>query len=385
MDSLRRRHISRRGFLQGTLAATIAGAGLAIFGPGPSRGRERVRTLTQDIRHDPGELARGVRQGTRLARVNEGDGLVLQPGRRTGTYLSPIVRTELPFTHAGLHWLADYPAGSDILLDVRTSVDGDRWSPWRRLYIEAEAGQAARGETYGALISEDRGRYLQYRATLQKGEGGPPVIRYVTITLINTLDGPPLEPASPDLSVASLVAPAAASAAVTKPVTFTREEWGADESLRFSGGSEVWPRMYVPTKKLVVHHTATGNFYTSGAAQVRAIYYYHAATLGWGDIGYNALIDRFGNSYEGRHGRVGSSLDHPTWGREILSAGVVAGHVLSYNYGSAASPSLGTSRKGRRPQAPWPCSERSWHANANATASTQRALRTSCVPTTCGS
>ena len=75
-----------------------------------------------------------------------------------------------------------------------------------------------------------------YEKTLAAREGAPPVIRYVTIPLITPLDGPPLAPASPDLSVASLVAPAAASAAVTKPVTCTREEWGADESLRFSGG-----------------------------------------------------------------------------------------------------------------------------------------------------
>ena len=76
-------------------------------------------------------------------------------------------------------------------------------------------------------------------------------------------------------------------------------------------------RMYIPTKKLIVHHTATltndnpqdPNYpypaYTADQAvqDIQSIYYYHAITLGWGDIGYNALIDRFGRVFEGRRGR----------------------------------------------------------------------------------
>jgi hypothetical protein len=50
--------------------------------------------------------------------------------------------------------------------------------------------------------------------------------------------------------------------------------------------------MYVPAKKVVLHHTATSNAYVDGAAEVRAIYAYHAKTLRWGDIGYHSLIDK---------------------------------------------------------------------------------------------
>jgi hypothetical protein len=96
--------------------------------------------------------------------------------------------------------------------------------------------------------------------------------------------------------------------------------------------------MYVPVKKLVVHHTATGRLLTTDAeieAEVRAIYTYHARTLGWGDVGYGAFIGLNGKSYEGRHGRGGGSS------REVFSHDVVAGHAFEHNYGTAGVALIG--------------------------------------------
>jgi hypothetical protein len=60
---------------------------------------------------------------------------------------------------------------------------------------------------------------------------------------------------------------------------------------------------FVPAMKLLLHHTTTRNDYATeveAAAEVRAIYSYHAATQRYGDIGYTALIDQFGTIRE-RH------------------------------------------------------------------------------------
>ncbi len=94
----------------------------------------------------------------------------------------------------------------------------------------------------------------------------------------------------------------------------TRAQWGADESLRRGSPS------YATVKMAFVHHTDTGNDYTAADAPaiVRAIYAYHTQTLGWSDIGYDFLIDRFGTIYEGRYGgvargrrgRAGARLQH---------------------------------------------------------------------------
>lgn len=112
--------------------------------------------------------------------------------------------------------------------------------------------------------------------------------------------------------------------AVTKPYIISRAGWGADESLRFSNGSEIWPAEYFNWVKAVLHHTATSTDQDPLVA-IRAIYYYHAVSLGWGDIGYNYLIDRNGNIYEGRYG----------------GENVQGGHVYGYNRGSMGVAVIG--------------------------------------------
>ncbi|MBJ7351681.1 MAG: peptidoglycan recognition protein, partial [Rhodococcus sp.] len=107
-----------------------------------------------------------------------------------------------------------------------------------------------------------------------------------------------------DSALSDLATPVAGDAG---PKVITRAQWGADESIRcatptiddFIGGA-------------TVHHTAGSNDYSKSesAEIVRAIYAYHAQTLGWCDIGYNALVDKYGQIFEGRAG----GLDKPVQG-----------------------------------------------------------------------
>ena len=61
-----------------------------------------------------------------------------------------------------------------------------------------------------------------------------------------------------------------------------------------------------------VHHTASTNSYdaTTALENIRAIYAYDAQVLGWCDIAYNFLVDKFGRIFEGRYGGV----DRPVHG-----------------------------------------------------------------------
>ncbi|MCK5084502.1 MAG: N-acetylmuramoyl-L-alanine amidase [Candidatus Pacebacteria bacterium] len=119
------------------------------------------------------------------------------------------------------------------------------------------------------------------------------------------------------------------------PEIIPRAEWGADES------KMNWPTEYVKVEKFVVHHTASSNLVSDSdgsgeyKSMVNNIYIYHNSKKTWndsdgkytgfGDVGYNYLIDPNGNIYEGRFG----------------GNGVVAGHANGYNTGSIGISVLG--------------------------------------------
>lgn len=89
------------------------------------------------------------------------------------------------------------------------------------------------------------------------------------------------------------------------PRVISRQGWGANESLRCSS-----PTYDDGVSAVVIHHTAGSNNYTESQAPgiVRGIYQYHAQTLGWCDIGYNAFADKYGNLYEGRYGGLNKAV-----------------------------------------------------------------------------
>ncbi len=281
--------------------------------------------LTEDLRLGAAELAGGALKGTKL----EGGRLTLG-GWGAGQYVSPEVRSSFPATHVGVHWRGASPQAASFWL--RSSADGVNWSQWQPVIVEAGHDREASAESFGALIRADRAERFQFRTRLEDGKGDTS-IESVTMTVLNAEDGPSASPLAGRLSLAPS----------TKPLTYSREAWGANEGLRFDNWGEIWPRDYVPNKKIVVHHTATPDYASPSEAQayVRAIYTYHASTRGWGDIGYCWLIDKFGNSYEGRRGRGGPGYDGPG-GRELVSEDVVAGHAMSYNHGSSGIAMLGT-------------------------------------------
>ncbi|MFI9767268.1 peptidoglycan recognition protein [Streptomyces sp. NPDC052415] len=110
-----------------------------------------------------------------------------------------------------------------------------------------------------------------------------------------------------------------------RPRIVTRRGWGANESWR--------EKKFVYTKKVkaaFVHHTASGNGYKCSQAPsvIRGIYRYHVKSMGWRDIGYNFVVDKCGNIYEGRAGGVA---------KPVLGA-----HTLGFNTHSMGIALLGS-------------------------------------------
>lgn len=73
----------------------------------------------------------------------------------------------------------------------------------------------------------------------------------------------------------------------------------------------------------------------TGPSVIRSIYRYHVVSSGWQDIGYNFLVDRCGNIYEGRAGGVTEAV------RGVHTRGVNAdsvGIAVIGTFGRSAPP-----------------------------------------------
>jgi hypothetical protein len=240
---------------------------------------------------------------------------------------SKTFRLRRTATHVAVHWKGHPHAR----VRVAFSRGGRRFGRPRTVQLDEVGMQRHNGETYGALM----------------------VAPGVTAVRVWT------DQRLPRLSVLALTETGAPSrggavraASVSQPTVIPRAGWGADESLRFdSNGKEIWPPTFWPIQKLIVHHTATQNNDPNPAATIRSIYYYHAVTQGWGDIGYNFLIDESGNVYEGRHSRDFAFGEAPT-GEDLNGNGVTGAHAQGYNSGTVGIALLGTlSTQDATPQA----------------------------------
>jgi hypothetical protein len=120
--------------------------------------------------------------------------------------------------------------------------------------------------------------------------------------------------------------------ALLKPAIITRAQWGANESWVQDYGTPA-----ADLKAMYVHHTAGSNNYTEAGAyaQIRGIYSYHARSLQWGDIGYQFLVDKYGNIFQGRRG----SIDQPVQGAQAGGFNTdTIGVSAMGNYDTAAAP-----------------------------------------------
>jgi hypothetical protein len=196
------------------------------------------------------------------------------------------------FNMVGLHW-----RGSGAVW-YRARKAAGRWGAWRRA---GDDDRTQRGWHLGNL----------------DWTGSATAIRFRTAGLVTRLRAyyvwSPPEPLLPRrLQIANA------------PPIIPRSSWGADETIRRH------PPVYAAAVHFaVVHHTAGTNDYTraQSAAIVRGIEIYHVKGNGWWDIGYNFLVDKYGQIFEGRYGGV----DRP----------VIGAHAQGFNDGSVGVSVLG--------------------------------------------
>ena len=197
-------------------------------------------------------------------------------GTRTVAELAPTDVKD--YSMVGVTWRSGVP--NDAAVEVRWRQDGD-WSRWTELHLDVENTwtEGGRPGTEAQWVDHADGVAVRVRSD---------------------------EPASPrDLRVAT-VNPGTSSAvtpvaSVDQPTIIRRSSWGAR-----SGSGCDSPRYGSTTRGAVVHHTAGSNSYSKSdsASIVRATQAYHMNGRDWCDIGYNFLIDKYGQIFEGRSGGI---------------------------------------------------------------------------------
>ncbi|HEU4490626.1 MAG TPA: FG-GAP-like repeat-containing protein [Jiangellales bacterium] len=259
---------------------------------------------TRDLAAGPTDAAGPERTGTPAPTAAPGDPVV-----------AITAALEVPDVAVlGVTW---DPGASPAEVAIRLR-EGAVWTPWTPLPLSAEHGpDPGAAEDVGArpgsdpvVVSEDE---VDVQVRVSGEEGGE-------------VDGLRLEVVDAGESAADAAvgtaAPGTADAAPARPAVLTRQQWGADESIR---GAPSYGRV----RAGFVHHTVSSNSYTADQvpAIIRGIYAYHVKSRGWKDIGYNFLVDRFGRIWEGRYGGV----DRP----------VIGAHTSGYNGEAFAMSAIG--------------------------------------------
>ncbi|ASU80713.1 hypothetical protein CDG81_00725 [Actinopolyspora erythraea] len=261
-----------RGFIAGTIALAATALVTTGYAGSATEGRAPTRGETTAVHRALSEVP-----GTRGS-----------PGVRT-------VRTRQPFSMIAVTWDGRAPDR----ITARKWQDG-RWSRWRELAPLSVSGHggASRSGPAGASGAWWTGPSSEVR--IRASRAGEYVTGELELVAITPGTGEPVrsEPGG----------------RTARPPVVTRAGWSADESLMR------WPPEYsATTRAAIVHHTVETNDYTcaSSAEVVRGLYHYHAVELGWGDIGYHALVDKCGTIFEGR--------------TDGLRRHVVGGHTKGFN------------------------------------------------------
>ncbi len=235
--------------------------------------------------------------------------------------ISPILKTEFPFNALFVKWeYKNLPENQEAEIikpsfELYVSFLNENWSDWIKMLPDPDSygKDGSQIEFSSQMIPTKLTDSFQYKIIFNSPEAKDN-LKNLQFTYLDTTKGP-----SKQLKIST------ASQADDLHI-ISRQEWGANETYRFdSNNNDLWPAEYYTPKKFIIHHTAGEGANNDPMATIRAIQYWHAVGRGWGDIGYNYIIDSQGNIYDGRSG----------------GEGVVGGHAYMNNRNSIGIAILG--------------------------------------------
>ncbi len=233
---------------------------------------------------------------------------------------SPAVAAPKRFDLVGLRWRG--PAAVAAQIRVRDAGSG-RWGDWTTMAADHAGGGGAEPVWAGGADAYQlrldrlprglRARFVNASQNATAADRVRGALRRAADRLLTALAGS-----------AAKAQVAAAPGSRAAPPIIPRAAWGADQCRPRAAPA------YGQLQFGVVHHTVNANTYSrdQSAAMVLAICRYHRDRNGWRDIGYNFLVDRFGQIFEGRAGGIDQA--------------VVGAQAQGYNGVSTGVANLGT-------------------------------------------
>ena len=268
------------------------------------------------------EFTDGAHQNVRVS----AGGLTLIDAANTGLYLSPVINAPLSYNAVVPQWLSEVPESATMTIRLRTGTDKGWWGEWFQIARNDDWMVPDSDEIVGQMILvpavDVTHQKIQFSVTFSRYAGDlAPVLHELRLTFIDSSRGPTAEELLARQQDLDKLQPSTVDGSYPKPFVISRDTWCTDPRCDYSDGLA-----YRPVTHLIVHHTVSSNSSTNWAAVVRAIWLYHHSTKGWGDIGYNYLVDMNGLLYEGHLG----------------GDDVVGTHAADANTGSMALAFLGT-------------------------------------------
>jgi hypothetical protein len=208
--------------------------------------------------------------------------------RAGGWRTSGVLRAPRRFDLMGLRWAR----GSHAAAQVRSRTRGGRWTDWVMLHPAGDHGPD-HGRPVPGTDPAFMGAADEFQVRLR---GNPRALRARFVRALPT--------ARRARGNHAARAAARKRQAGAPPAMIYRAQWGGDS---------VPPReppLYGAVQLAFVHHTVTANDYApeDSAGIVLGIARYHRNSNGWNDIGYNFLVDKYGQIFEGRAGGIDQAV-----------------------------------------------------------------------------
>lgn len=292
--------VLRCGAVAIAVGAMTAGLSLTPWTPAPEASAEPTETATPEIQTLEVPATKAADRDRVTTKSQRTDGKTVET---TGTLLAEIPAQDTKdFSTLGVTWTGDSDTQPQI--EVRTRAE-DGWSEWSQLETEdsgpdgGEAeGDSAKSSTAPTFVGDSDG--VEVRVLGTAGVTAKDIeVSLVDPQELSTDANPQVDTSQAPSGDTSASTTASLPYLQPKPSIVTRSGWGADEKLRCNES-----KMDQTVLAAIVHHTAGVNNYSKSQVPsiIRGIYAYHTKTLGWCDIGYNFLIDKWGRTYEGRYG-----------------------------------------------------------------------------------